>query len=352
MTGNKLNRLSINRNSVGFFVIGVFISYFVFFFIYGGVMSYSIRHMATNKEENNKYELSFGTVSTKGFLMTNTKIKNIELLGRFENGRVVKIALKQLNIKSIPFSKHYAIVINDDIKLITNTTTGGESIINIKPPKNFTIQFNLTKNNQVKNIFTTADKITLSDQDEKDIVDLFSVSFERYMLVLENSIESILRLNIDNIIETEKTEKDINRYENNLETVITVSTKFSEENNSTISNDIKINKFVLNDISNNFGFEIDGNYNSNFITKNTIMDFLLKVVNYNSMLRAINNKNHFVMIDTKLLSQIMEILSLSPHNYRNTKFDKYYSIKYNRSQKSITVNNEAIENLIKKNFVF
>ena len=355
MTSNNLNRFKINRNSIGIFCIVVFVLYFVFYFAYWGITSYSIRDMASKLSESKKYQLNFGSVSTSGFLLTNTKIKNIVFTIKFENDKEIKFFIQQLDIKTIPFSRNYAIVINDEMVLITNNgnkKNNEEQQFRIQAPKNFTIQFNLTKDNKVKNIFATANKITLSDQDKIDVIDLLSVSFERYKLVFDDSIESVIKFNVDNIIETEKSKNSIKKYENNFETIITFSTKFSEENNSVISNTIDINKFVLNDITNNFGFEIDGSYDSNFVTKNTMMNFLLKVVNYNSMLKAINNKNHFMLIDTKVLSQIVEIFTLAPQNYRNTKFDKYYSIKYDRSQKSVTINNEPIEMLFKKNFLF
>ena len=354
MTSNNLNRFKINRNSIGIFCIVVFVLYFIFYFIYWGITSYSIKNIASKLSDNKKYQLDLGSVGTSGFLLTNTKIKNIVFTIKFENDKEIKFLIQELDIKTIPFSKNYAIVINNEMVLITNrgSNKNNEEKFIIKAPKDFTIQFNLTKDNKVKNIFASADKITLSDQDEIDVIDLLSVSFERYKLVFDDSIESVIKFNADNIIETEKTKKGVNKYENNLETIITISTKFSEENNSVISNTIDINKFVLNDITNNFGFEIDGSYDSNFVTKNATMDFLLKAVNYNSMLKAINNKNHFMLIDTKTLSQIVEIFSLAPQNYRNTKFDKYYSIKYNRSQRSVTINNEPIEMLFKKNFLF
>ncbi|MDR2777799.1 MAG: hypothetical protein LBB24_03460 [Rickettsiales bacterium] len=162
--------------------------------------------------------------------------------------------------------------------------------------------------------------------------------------LVSNHIDSLFNLNIDAI----KIKKNNDDLESNLEIVISSSNGIGSDG-KIISIDTKIESLLVSDITNNYGISVTGGIRTTQVPRTGVVDIEFKIINFNSMLAAIENKDsELIVFNRNILSNTVQVLGLIPENPKDTDSEKYYRIVSDRASNTVTVNGVDSEAIIKK----
>lgn len=293
---------------------------------------------------NGKYEVTYGSVSTSGFAILNTKINNLRIRTIANKAEMVS-TIKQVNIRRLMFTQNANIKFKDDV---IETSIGDDQ---------FDLQFS---ENMILNIFVNHNKtfnMDFSDNGMKVINKLNNqvISFENLffkqvsVLSDDNILNVAYKVNCDKILLTPH-EKNKKVLENNFEASLSVLSELDEENKKAVGLEITLEKLTFNDITNNFGIDVNGVALINLLTKKFNSDIKAKIINNISLTKSVNNPaSEYIFFTREQLSSYIELLSFIPDSGRDTVFTKYYDIRFN-SEGLNTINNKDIKTLIQEVF--
>jgi hypothetical protein len=327
-----------NRGS--YFALGSIL--IIFLFLYGYFLGKYKKYLEDFLNgESFAYEVKYSSIRSSGLLIVNNKIKDLRIR-IIDKGKEYFLSVENVNVKSLAFSKTFKVSLGG--KFEVSDYTKKPFILNVSKDNDAVVE--LDAFNKVKNFEIFFPEISFADGGERVTVKNLSANALR-ITTYDDIANSVIKVGSDSIIFDFKDEKEMDvNYETNFELLISVINELNANGKST-NQDLSIEKFVFNDISNNFAFNIDGNVKSNFILKNANATVNLKLINYNSMVRMINNSNKYFLLDKKLLSTLIEILNMIPANPQNTISNKFYTLKYSTATKSFTINNVNGETVIR-----
>ncbi|MDR2778285.1 MAG: hypothetical protein LBB13_02155 [Rickettsiales bacterium] len=158
----------------------------------------------------------------------------------------------------------------------------------------------------------------------------------------KNHTNTTIKLNIDFI--NSKVEKGV--LESNFELVIS-SIKDFDKNGNVASIEIAVDKSNFNDITNNFGLDVNGSYMVSARTRSGKADFEFRVINFRSLISSLNRADsEFPVFGKKSLGDIVQLLELIPANPKDTKYDRYYRLSSDIVSKTATINGIDINNFM------
>ena len=181
------------------------------------------------------------------------------------------------------------------------------------------------------------------------------ISFENLFFIQvsvlsdDNILNVAYKVNCDKILLATR-DKNKNVLENNFEASLSVLTELDEENKKPVGLEITLEKFTFNDITNNFGIDVNGVALVNLLTKKFNSDARAKLINNISLTKSINNpKSEYIFFTREQMSSYVELLSFVPANNKDTAFTKYYDVRFN-SDGLNTINNKYIKTLVQEVF--
>ncbi|MDR0571366.1 MAG: hypothetical protein LBG48_00775 [Rickettsiales bacterium] len=295
-------------------------------------------------KKNSKFDITYDSIKTSGLLVVNNQIENLRIRVIKDNNEY-SIVIDKINIKNFIFTRNFTAYLGEkinvvDIKLQKNYVIGIDSSADI--------MFDLNGKGLLTKLDVFIPEIFVLDSGEKLVVKNFSVdSFK--ILNYDDIINDVIRVNIDSMLFYVKGKKGIKLTEVNLEILLSVLSELGV-GEKVVNKNITVEKFIFNDITNNFAFSIDGEVKRN-ITLSTISSLMnLNIINYNSLIRTINDADEYIFINKMNLSTIVELLISFPASPQNTVNKKYYLFEYNTAMGILNVNNKDVKGLFENLF--
>ncbi len=293
---------------------------------------------------NNYVEISYkklNIIPTPIFV--KIKFSNFNIKLETEDGKM-NFEFNDLIVKKSMFTKDVNIILPEKATL----NNFQKQKLDILFGKNY-INLSLNKNLGIDNIDSAADQITLeSKSNNNKIVSKFmNMTFRTIKVASDEYVNMTSRFNIDKI--TTKLNDEEFESESNIEIVVS-NIKELDSTKEIISVTNLIDTFIYNDISNNYAIELKGNFNADRLTKNLTIDTELEIKNYNSLIRAINNKDIYHFVNKNKISSFIQILELAPESDKNTENNKYYKVIGNSLNKLLLINNVNINEIMKNMF--
>jgi hypothetical protein len=327
-------------NKRNYFALGSILIIFLFLYGYflGKYKEYLVEFL--NKKSSN-YDVSYSSIRSSGLLIIDSKIKDLRVR-IIDKDKEYFLNVENVNVKSLAFSKTFKISLGGRFEMTDHTKTP----FNLSISKDNEAIIELDASKKIKNLEIFFPEISFAEEEENIAIKNLSASVIK-ITTYDDIVNSVIKAGSDSIIFEFKDEKNANKnYETNFELLISVINELNA-NGKSVNQDLSIEKFVFNDISNNFAFNVDGNIKSNFILNNANATVNLKLINYNSMVRMINNSDKYFILDKKFLSTLIEILNMIPANSQNTPSNKFYTLKYSTATRSFTINNVNGETAIR-----
>jgi hypothetical protein len=322
-----------------YLLVGVLI---ILIISYGYVLSKYRKHVVNFlTKKNSNYGITYSSVSSNGLFFINNKIKDLQLR-TLKNNKEYILKLNTINIKNLIFTKVFTVSLDDKIEI---TDYDGETYI-LNVSKNNDIIFELSSSNKIKNFDAFIQELYFAYKGDSISIKNFMVNLLR-ISTYDDIINNTVKVSSDSIIFDFKENNGVSKtYETNFELLISSIGEIG--NNGKITNqDIAIEKIVLNDITNNFAFNIEGDVKNNYSLNSANATIELKLINYNSILRTINSSSRYFLLSKEYLSMLIELLNTIPSNTKNTVSNKFYTIKYNTATKRFTLNDINGENIVK-----
>ncbi|MDR2077355.1 MAG: hypothetical protein LBP39_00105 [Rickettsiales bacterium] len=241
-------------------------------------------------------------------------------------------------------SKKLNIYVPDEIAFDNGSTNGFIKLVN------YSIYIKIGNNSKFEEIQILAGKVqnrelTPPDSEFLDLVKNFSLLISNDNKT-KDQINTAIRVNIDAIY---------NRAENivlesNFE-LIASNTREIDEYGNVNSIAINIEKSNFNDIANNFGVDISGNYRVSAYVGAGKADFEFKIINFKSLVNSLNKPNsEFPIFGKKSINDLVQLLELMPKNPKDTNYDRYYRITSDLISKKVTVNGVDLNSLLQELF--
>ncbi|GHU27654.1 hypothetical protein FACS1894152_4560 [Bacilli bacterium] len=294
------------------------------------------------------YSVQNAEISSKVSLFKmETNVKNLDIL--FTNTKKKEkynLIFKELVVKNSLFSKRFFVRIignidinNKNSNLISVDLTGDS--INFIPNKHsFIPEYADIK---IKKI--NVKQLKAKESEVTHVMSGFSIDVDSDYA--KSYANTTTRINI-NAIDTRKNDKN---FESNFEIVFS-NIRNLDANGRVINVETEIETILYNDITNNYGLNLTGNYNINASGRVGKIDVELKLINSYSLTVALNKPtSDFIFFDRRSISEALQILSLVPPNPKDTENDKYYKFSADPGGK-VTKLNGVNANDITRNLLF
>lgn len=257
------------------------------------------------------------------------------------NGKKMEFNMEEILVKNTTFTKNFNVFLPNKIELIAIGGDKNEIIL-----EGNAMEFKLNKDYSLNNFDSFAQKLAIENVENSDVVvSLENLAIRIINITSEDYKNKTFRINIDKIIK-KNLRKNIEA-ESNFELVVSNMKEVDAEKDIVAITNL-IDTFTFNDITNNYAFRINGNYNADKSTKNLGVDIELEVANYNSLISALNNKEDDYFLNKSQINEFIQILELIPDNKKNTESNKYYKIVGDLINKSLFLNDEDVNVLIRK----
>ncbi|MDR3078951.1 MAG: hypothetical protein LBU15_02840 [Rickettsiales bacterium] len=164
--------------------------------------------------------------------------------------------------------------------------------------------------------------------------------------LIGDHIELSLRTNADSV--NVKRGANSKQQESNFELVLSNSSEVGSDK-KILSADTKIEKFTINDITNNYGISVTGSFSASQILRTALADIELKLINFNSLMNVLSNsEGDAATPDRKDVQNIVQFLSLIPGNEKDSDSLRYYRVVSDFISNRTTVNGTDIKTIATK----
>ncbi len=293
---------------------------------------------------NNYIEISYGKISiVPNPIFIKIKISDLNIKLEVEDNKV-NFELDSLVLKKLAMTKDVNVIL-PKTAVINNTQ---KQKVDVLFGNNY-INLSLSKNLGINNIDVIADQISLKSQNkDNNLTSKFiNLTFRVIKVASDEYINMTSRFNVDKI--NTKLNDEEEESESNIEIVVS-NIKEIDSTKEVISITNIVDTFVYNDISNNYAIELSGNFKADRLTKNLTVDAEMEIKNYNSLIRAINNKDIYHFINKDKISNLVQLLQLVPDSDKNTDNNKYFKVIGNSLNKLLLINNVGINDIIQNIF--
>jgi hypothetical protein len=219
---------------------------------------------------------------------------------------------------------------------------------NFLKPVDYSFGIIFGSNSIIRKIQMSARKIQSRKSTDSDS-ELFD-SIKNFSLLISNEdrtedhVNTAIKLNID-ALNNKVGDKIL---ESNFELIASNMRDF-DSNGSVNTIEIAIEKSSYNDITNNFGLDVNGSYRISAYTRSAKADFELKIINFKSLITSLNKTDsEFPIFSKKSLNDTVQLLELMPTNPKDTKYDRYYRITSDIASKKATINGVDLNSFIQK----
>lgn len=338
MKNEKNNETKSRKFGYFYVILLIFLTMYIciWFIIKNKVIS-----ILSNK--SSQYDIEYDKLSVKLFPFSmESKISGLRFT--ILNKKVkFTISFDQLVARNLLFSKNITLSINK-INYIREGYDGSIELIDDN------MRFTIGKNNTLRNINLEAKEINILEKDIKDnnIVETIIGGFLFKTINIDSkSYASVtLKVNMDSII----SKKDDKQLESNFEFIFS-NMHDIDSHGKVVSVETEIDNISYNDITNNFGFVVNGNYK---ISQEKGLGKIYlngKIINYNSLISAINKSDGFFVVKKELVSSFVQALKLIPANEKDTIYDKNYTLSADMTSKKMTINNIDLNEFL-QSFLF
>lgn len=340
MKNEKNNETKSRKFGYFYIILLAFITMYIcmWFIVKNKVIS-----ILSNK--SSQYDIEYDELSVRLFPFSmESKINNLRFT--ILNKKVkFTISFGQLVARNILFSKNITLSINK----INYTREGYDGSIELIDDN---MRFTIGKDNILKNVNLEAKEINILEKDikENNIIETIigGFLFKTVNIDSKNYASITLKFNMDSII----SKKDDKQIESNFEFIFS-NMHDIDSHGKIVSVETEIDNISYNDITNNFGFNINGNYK---ISQEKGLGKIYlngKIINYNSLVSAINRSDSFFVFKKELISNFVQALKLIPANEKDTIYDKNYTLVADMTSKKMTINdidlNEFLQSFLFKN---
>ncbi len=293
---------------------------------------------------NNYIEISYGKISiAPNPIFIKIKFSDLNIKLEVEDNKV-NFELDSLVLKKLTMTKDINVIL-PKAAVINNTQ---KQKVDVLFGNNY-INLSLNKNLGINNIDVIADQISLKSQNkDNNLTSKFiNLTFRTIKVASDEYINMTSRFNVDKI--NTKLNNEEEESESNIEIVVS-NIKEIDSTKEVISITNIVDTFIYNDISNNYAIELSGNFKADRLTKNLTVDTEMEIKNYNSLIRAINNKDIYHFINKDKISNLIQLLQLVPDSDKNTDNNKYFKVIGNSLNKLLLINNVSINDIIQNIF--
>ncbi len=335
MKNKNQKRNSDNGLNLAYVIITLIIfAYFSIWFIVKNRM----KDILSNKTA--RYSIEYEKLSVRVFpFSVKTVVKGLNLSTRLNNNYNASIFFETISAKNIIFNKHINLNISNDILFKVNDRNSKIAL------NGDNISFVLGKGNKIRNVNFIVDSI--------DIIEYFDDGDFQSESLIKGFLFKTVDINTKNY--SNRTIKmDMNslvgRYEDkyiesNFDLILS-EIRDIDSSGKVVSAETTIDSINFNDITNNYGFNLAGNYEVNPSKGRGIAKLELKIINYNSLITALNKEDSIFFFKKELIQSLVESLKLVPQNEKDTIYDKYYKFESNIATKTMTINGGDIKNLL------
>lgn len=255
-------------------------------------------------------------------------VQNLSIIFR-SNEMDYNLSVEKLSIRKLFFGKKITLWF-DGIRI---SSKNYDALLELK---DYNINVVLDRNSKPKTMNFEAKKIDIREEldDNSEMVRTLigGVLFKTVNINTKNYINTTIKVNIDSIISLYREQ----RLESNFEFVYSFM-KDLDSTGKVNSVEMELDNMTYNDITNNFGITLNGDYKySSTGAAHAIFDG--RILNYNSLVSAINRKNSRFMIKKESLSNLVQALKLVPSNGADTIHDKHYTFVMDMANKKTTIN--------------
>ena len=340
MEEKKQKRYSDSNFNILYIIVVLLI--FVYFSIWF-IAKNRMKEILSNKTA--KYNIEYEKLSVIVLPFSiRTSIKNLVLSSGLEGKFSTSITFKKIVAKNIIFNKHVQIDVDGDILFNVNDRNSKITL------EDDDISFVLGKNNKIKDVNFVANSIYIEESIDNSEVKSESTMKGFLFRIIEvgtkNYSNRTMTMNVDSIVGKYK---DI-YLENNFSMIVSEMLDIDSKG-KIFSSQTNIDDISYNDITNNYGFNMHGQYEVNPSKGRGISKLELKIINYNSLISALNNENSVFLFNKDNVRSIVEMLELMPGNDKDNLYDKYYVFESTIATKSMNINGKNIRDLF-KNFSF
>lgn len=292
--------------------------------------------------------ISYDKIQTSGFFFIKNKISNLKIVTVIDKKKE-KIILnaKSLEIKNLIFTKNASLSFLDKINFKNDE---GDLDINILISETNTINFTFGDH--------IIDKLEFDTEKFSILINkIFNNMYYNFLFKVtniktdDNFLNTLIYLNSDKILNTSYEDtKEISSTENNINGTVSVISEFKDKNSflkKNIKQEFKFENISFNNITNNFGIKINGYFVNNKLLNQIVCNIDFEIINYNSLIKYINNEQLTDLINKDTLSKCVEVLNLLPPNSRNTLYNKYYKLEFNNSNGKFSINNAGLDKILR-----
>jgi hypothetical protein len=292
-------------------------------------------------KKNNNFTLSYSSISSKGLFIVSHTVNNLSVR-TIRDGKEYVMKIKKVIVKNLVFTKVFKVELAENIEFIdTENVSRIMEVFN-----NNDISFELNWSGGLKKIDVFLGKVLFKEKAGE--LTFRNLSFGLLKLhTFGDVINMTLNFNSDSADFKFMDNGEEKHYEINFEMVASLLGE-TGTNNAIVNRRLTVEKIILNDITNNFAFNCVGEVKNNTIIRSVDTSLEFSIFNYNSLIRTINNKNGYFLVDKDILSTIVEMLSSVPANPQNTVNTKFYKLKFNNASGVVTINGIDSQSLMKK----
>ncbi len=334
MKKDQRKKIDISFNVAYVIVALIIFTYFSVWFIARSRM----KDILSNKTI--RYSIEYDKLSVRiSPFSIKTTIKGLNLGMKANENININLNVGKITAKNIIFNKHVNLNVSDNITFKVNDR---ESKITLDGNS---MNFILGKNNKIRNINFTADSINVVESSDKEDFEaettIKGFLFKTIDINTKNYSNRTIKMNIDSSVG-----KYENKYlETNFDMIISEIVD-TDSNGKIVSTETNVEGINFNDITNNYGFNIAGNYEINPSKGRGIAKLELKIINYNSLITALNDDNSIFLFKKNILQTLVESLKLVPENSKDSIYDKYYTFESNIATKTMTINGGDVKDLL------
>jgi hypothetical protein len=295
------------------------------------------------------YSISYEDISMSPKLFGwEVSVSNLRVL-LYGNKHIAEtVVFKKILIRNLLFSKKLLITIVEGTTLETNNAdavpNNEGSVFDIDFVDNVITMTLAKKWKSISKLDMKVNRIKIGYKTE-DTLGLDNFSLNTVSSQTKNHGNFLIKMNIDAIKFREKTDKSS---EANLEFAIRGDSELGSDGR-IIAVNIKVENFLLNNVSGNFGFSVVGNLALSQITEMILVDGELKIINFNSFLASAETEGGgFSFLNRTAMSNLIQIINIIPENQKNTDSEKYYRFIWNLTSKKIIINDVDSVEIFKK----
>ncbi|MDR2760675.1 MAG: hypothetical protein LBB09_02400 [Rickettsiales bacterium] len=340
----KSNLNSENYRAGAYYAVIISIALIAAIIAYGYFLSAHITKVKKALlKKNPKFELTFSSMKTSGFVFLDTNINNAQIRMLDNKKNEVFLKIKNVRARNLIFTKSFDILIDKEIEIILGEKNE-RYVINLPGGNRIALELDLI--NRLKKLEIFFSEIILNVEKENLIAKNLSANIVK-IITYDDVINIVASANIDSLavnFDDQTGEKKL-FYETNFELLTSILSEINSSN-KIINQNFIVEKLTFNDITNNFALNVVGNVKNNVLMKTSGLSFELKITNYNSLIRTINDANRYFLIDKIKLSAFVELLKMAPQDKRNTVAEKYYVMKTGAAG-ALLINNVSTDSILK-----